>query len=176
MLIWVSHHSFTEKAHCCGAISPLTRLLGRHNIRYAIFPHAGPLDHRTVRAARNFQHPLEIVAGPGVMDLSTSDILSSIQLEGSAALVLDTIKRGEDDQDVSRAELAVRKGRSIIIRIYESLGGRAKGFVKLRNILRVRAAYQTNALEDDEKELNLESDGFEVVLRGFEVATFRLQL
>lgn len=110
------------------------------------------------------------------MDSSTSDILSSIQLEGCPALVLDTIKRGEDDQDVSRAELAVRKGRSIILRIYESLGGRAKGFVKLRNILRVRAAYQTNALEDDEKELNLESNGFEVVLRGFEVATFRLQL
>ena len=91
-------------------------------------------------------------------------------------MVLDTIKRGEDDDDVSEGELSVRKGRSIIIRIYESLGGRAKGLVKLSQILGVSSVYKTNALEDDEEELSLEDNSFKVVLRAFEVATFRLQL
>ena len=34
--------------------------LGRHTIRYAILPHAGPLDSRTVRAGYNFNNPLAL--------------------------------------------------------------------------------------------------------------------
>ena len=103
-------------------------------------------------------------------------------MEGSEALVLDTIKRGEDDEDVSRGELPVRKGRSIVIRIYESLGGRARGFVRLGDVLRVKNAYHTNVLEDDEGEVELSKDrseavvGFVIELKPFQVKTFRLQL
>ena len=67
------------------------------------------------------------------------------------------------------------------MRIYESLGGKARGVLKLGEILGVKSVCQTNLLEDDEgacatmfgldggKEVKIE-------LRGFEVATFRLQL
>ena len=107
---------------------------------------------------------------------STSDLLSSISLHGSKALVLDTIKRGEDDEDVSRGELPIRKGRSIIIRIYESLGGRARGFVRLGSVLGVKRVFRTNVLEDDEGELNLADEEFKIELGAFEVGTWRLQL
>lgn len=105
---------------------------------------------------------------------SVSSLLSSITLHGSSALILDTIKRGEDDEDVSRGELPQRKGMSIIVRIYESLGGKARGTIKTS--LPVKKVYKTNVLEDDEGELGLINGQIAIELRSFEVATYRLQL
>lgn len=152
---------------------------GRHHIRYAIFPHSGPLGSNTIRKARNFNTPLQI----HTFSSSTStegfrrkrELFSSISLAGSSSLVLDTIKRGEDDEDVSRGELPKRKGRSLIVRIYESLGGRARGSLSFYP-LPINSVWKTNLLEDDEEELKFQSGRVEVQLRAFEVATFRLQL
>ena len=119
---------------------------------------------------------MRIAALPTASLSATSDLLSSISLQGSRALVLDHIKRGEDDVDVSRGELPPRNSKSIIIRIYESLGGRAKGVVKLGSVLGVKTVRKTNILEDDEESLEIKGNRFEIVLKPFEVATFRLQL
>ena len=115
---------------------------------------------------------MEICSHPSASIVSS--LLSSIILHGSPALVLDTIKRGEDDEDVSRGELSKRKGKSIILRIYESLGGRARGTVKTS--LGVKKACRTNLLEDDEGEVKIENGEIRIELRAFEVATYRLQL
>lgn len=141
-------------------------------MRYAILPHAGPLDSRTVRTARNFNTPMKIYSHPSPSTVSS--LLSSITLHGSPGLILDTIKRGEDDEDVSRGELPKRKGRSIILRIYESLGGKARGTIKTS--LGVKKACRTNILEDDEGEVEIKCGEIEIELRAFEVATYRLQL
>ena len=122
--------------------------------------------------ARNFNHPLRLYSHPAAS--AVSSLLSSIILNGSSSLVLDTIKRGEDDEDVSRGELPKRKGRSIIVRIYESLGGKARGTIKTS--LPVKRVWKTNILEDDEGELALKNGEIAIELRSFEVATFRLQL
>ncbi|KAI4171516.1 MAG: hypothetical protein LQ343_004254 [Gyalolechia ehrenbergii] len=155
--------------------------IGRHHIRYAILPHSGPLDHRTVRSARNFNHPLKIIKSSHLTSSSSSSstaaILSSVQLSGSPALVLDAIKRGEDDEDVSRGELPNRKGRSVIIRIYESLGGKARGSIVVDGkVLDVKKVEKVNLLEDDGEEMVFEEGRCKIELRAFEVATFRLQL
>ena len=150
---------------------------GRHHIRYAILPHAGPLDSRTVRTARNFNHPLKLSShGSPAVRMASSHLLSTaIKLEGSTALILDCIKRGEDDEDVSRGELPKRKGRSIIVRIYESLGGKARGAI--RSSLDVKKVWKTNLLEDDGEEMVMTEDGkVGIELRAYEVVTFRLQL
>ena len=149
---------------------------GRHHIRYAIFPHAGPLDSRTVRTAYNFNHPIKILSTPAAASIlsATKSLLSSITLTGSPALILDCIKRGEDDEDVSRGELPKRKGRSIIVRIYESLGGRARGTLKCS--LGVKKMWKCNVLEDDGEEVEWEDGEAKVDLKTFEVATYRLQL
>ncbi|KAL8690722.1 MAG: hypothetical protein Q9224_004340 [Gallowayella concinna] len=150
--------------------------MGRHHIRWAILPHAGPLDHRTVRTARNFNHPYKLYHGPSTPTDSAS-LLSSIQLTGSPALILDAIKRGEDDEDISRGELPSRKGRSIIIRIYESLGGKARGCICVDGeVLDVKKIEKVNLLEDDGEEVVFQDGGCKIELRAFEVATFRLQL
>ena len=106
-------------------------------------------------------------------------IFQAIKLEGSPSLILDCIKRGEDDEDVSRGELPERKGFSIILRIYDSLGGSARGrIVWDRSFLPVKQVFFTNILEDDLVQQAFEKDGgsVDISLRAFEVATVRLQL
>ena len=149
-------------------------LLGHHHIRYAILPHAGPLDSRTVRTAYNFNHPFKIFSTSSPLSSTSASLLSCITLGGSKALILDCIKRGEDDEDVSRGELPKRKGRSIIIRIYESLGGRARGILKCT--LGAKRAWKCNVLEDDGEEQTIKKGEIALELRAFEVQTFRLQL
>ena len=156
-------------------IHMLTRpVSGRHHFRYAILPHAGPLDSRTVRTAYNFNHPLKIFSSSSAISSTSASLLSCITLDGSKALILDCIKRGEDDEDVSRGELPKRKGRSVIVRIYESLGGRARGTLKCT--LGAKKVWKCNALEDDEEEQTIEKGEVALDLRPFEVQTIRLQL
>lgn len=150
--------------------------MGRHRIRYAILPHSGPLDYRTVRAGYNFNNPLILQASS---ETNVDDIFKTIKLvDSSPSLILDAVKRGEDDEDVTRGEFKHRAGRSIILRTYDSMGGKSRGTLQLN--LPVKKAYKTNILEDDLEELEVrKSDaGYQVdiELRGYEVATYRVQL
>lgn len=156
--------------------------MGRHTFRYAIFPHSG-LSSCTIRTAANFNSPMRPVYSSTLSSLDTlSDtIRSTVSVTGSPAIVLDAVKRGEDDEDVSvRDGLPVRNGRSVILRVYDSLGGRAVGYIESR--LPVKKVFKTNLLEDDLEELEFvkEEKGLgakvKIVLRPFEVATYRLQL
>ncbi|KAL5001199.1 glycosyl hydrolases family 38 N-terminal domain-containing protein [Aspergillus recurvatus] len=162
--------------------------MGRHTIRYAIMPHNGPLDSRTVRAGYEFNHPLILdtsLALPDEQSVSAvSALLRKIELTGSPSLILDAVKRGEDDEDIDgdpdiSLPSSKRTGRSIILRIYESLGGKSRGAI--RTAFPVKKVWKCNVLEDDEVVLDLvdEGDGWKKVdigLRAFEVATYRLQL
>ncbi|KAJ6064358.1 hypothetical protein N7499_013038 [Penicillium canescens] len=145
--------------------------MGLHHIRYAIFPHQGPLDFRTVRAGYNFNNPMTMIVGLGS---SGSTSLDDIDLIGNKSLILDAVKRGEDDEDVSLGDFESRKGQSIMIRIFESLGGSASGIIK--TTLPVTNAWKCNILEDDEELLEIRDGKVNIALRAFEVATFRLQL
>ncbi|KAF2146780.1 glycoside hydrolase family 38 protein [Aplosporella prunicola CBS 121167] len=151
--------------------------MGRHHIRYAILPHLGPLDHRTVRTALAFNNPLTLHrhSAPATQ---LARLLGAIRLTGSPALVLDTLKRGEDDADVAYDNpLTVGKnGRSLILRVYDALGGRARGRIEWNPALSVRSVEKTNLLEDKGEELELRGCGVEIELRPFEVATFRARL
>lgn len=146
--------------------------LGRHHIKWAIMPHMGALSHLTVQAAHNFNYPMTLASV--ISNKPEKDFFKSIQLQGNPSLVLDFIKRGEDDEDVSRGELKKRSGRSIILRIYDSLGGRSRGTIK--TTLPVKKVWKTNLLEDDEEEYKIADGEIDIELRQFEVATFRLQL
>ena len=147
--------------------------MGHHHIEWAILPHVGSLGTDTVRAAHNFNNPMKLVSV--VTDKPEKDLFSAITLEGNKSLVLDVVKRGEDDEDVSRGEFSTRKGQSVILRIYESTGGKSRGII--RTTLPVKAVYKTNVLEDDEEELEVYGKGkIDIEQRPFEVATYRLQL
>ncbi|KAK3044736.1 hypothetical protein LTS18_000493 [Coniosporium uncinatum] len=147
--------------------------MGRHRFRYAILPHKGQVGATTVRTARNFNNPLKVHSHPAPN--AVKDLLSSFRVVGDEAIVLDTVKRGEDDEDVSRGALPKRKGRSVIVRVYDSLGGRARGRLQWGSIP-VKKAWKCNVLEDDGEEMEIGKGGMDIDVRAFEVATFRLQL
>jgi alpha-mannosidase len=144
--------------------------MGRHSIRWAIMPHQGELGAETVRAAFNFNNPLKFVSALKESCLNTFQIV----LKGDDNLVLDTVKRGEDDEDVSLGELPKRTGRSVIIRIYDALGGRGRGVVE--TTWSISKVFKTNILEDDGEEVPFKDGKFEVDLGPFQVATYRLVL
>ena len=103
--------------------------------------------------------------------------MSGFRIAGAPGLVIDTVKRGDDDADVSVDNLPKRKGKNIIVRIFDSLGGKSSGLLYWGDIP-VKKVFSTNLLEDDGKELPLSEDGASVMItvRAFEVSTFRLEL
>lgn len=63
------------------------------------------------------------------------------------------------------------------MRIYESLGGKARGVIEVdTEVLGVKRVVRCNLLEDDGELVEGEGGKWKVELRAFEVATFRLQL
>ena len=151
--------------------------MGRHHIRWAIMPHVGALSADTVRTAYNFNSPMTLVSLTDSRQFERA-AFNSIQLTGDTSLVLDCIKRGEDDEDVSRGELRKRPGRSVILRIYEAMGGKSRG--RIETTLPVKKVYKTNVLEDDIDDTQMSTSEsktkIDIELRAFEVATYRLQL
>lgn len=163
--------------------------MGRHKTRYAIFPHSGPLNEATIRKAFEFNNPLKIVGHKA--NSSGPSLLNSFHIHGAPNLVIDTIKRGEDDEDVSRGELPVNKGHSVILRIYDALGGKSKGVLTWGDVP-VKKVLKVNALEDELEDLSARimrmgdmevldgdgkgSEGVKIELRAFEIATFKLVL
>jgi alpha-mannosidase len=144
--------------------------MGRHHIRWAIMPHQGELGAQTVRAAFNFNNPLKLMTTSKRSSLPHLPIV----LKGDDNLVLDMVKRGEDDEDVSLGDLQKREGKSVIVRVYDALGGRGRGIIETTWSL--SKVFKTNLLEDDGEEIPVKNGKFEVDLGPFQLATYRLVL
>lgn len=149
--------------------------MGRHLVRYGLLTHTG-LGPTTVRAAFNFNNPLRIVTP------TTKEPWKIPKIEfgpDAGNLVIETIKRGEDDADVSTGELPSRSSRSIILRIYDSLGAKTRRVLMWDEELPVKKVLYCNLLEDDVKEVedfvpqNLQ---VQVSVGAFEIVTLRLVL
>ncbi|KAI5786447.1 glycosyl hydrolases family 38 N-terminal domain-containing protein [Peziza echinospora] len=150
--------------------------IGRHSFRYAILPHSGPVDETVIRTARDFNNTLRAAFVTGKQHLKLS---SAIRVTGASGIILDAVKRGEDDSDIVGGDIIrPRKGKSIVIRLYESLGGKSTAVVE--SALPVKGVWKTNLLEDDLEEVHLKTtDGeahFKITLRPFEVVTYRLEI
>jgi alpha-mannosidase len=83
-----------------------------------------------VRAAYNFNNPMRIghVATSSAA-MKIGEYMETIQFSGSPNVILDTVKRGEDDDDVTSTPIKKRDSRNVILRIYEAYGG--KGTAKI---------------------------------------------
>ncbi|KAF7561660.1 hypothetical protein G7046_g2482 [Stylonectria norvegica] len=130
--------------------------MGLQRFRYAIAPHKGDFSEAAVkRAGYNFNYPLRLLSAGSKDDVALANsVLGSIKLEAPPDVILETIKRGEDDQEHDgHYPLKNRSGKSIIVRLYEALGG--SSIAKLKFSIPVKKAFKTNLLEDDEEELNV---------------------
>jgi alpha-mannosidase len=149
--------------------------MGDHTVRYAMFPHPGGVGHETVRKAFEFNNPLRVIVGNG-------NLGQTFKIHGADNLVLDTIKRGEDDEDVSTdvGMLGKKGGHSVILRIYDALGGWSRGVLTWGD-LDVKRVVRCSALEDEESEVKVEEleeggKGVKLEVRAFEIATVKLVL
>jgi alpha-mannosidase len=149
--------------------------MGRHRVRYGLLTHEGALGPDTVKAAFNFNHPLKLVSPKTLPPPQLPKIF--IDEEN---VIIDTIKRGEDDWDVSTGDLPSRPRRSIIIRMYEALGGgTTDAMLSWNEGLPVENVLWCNLLEDDLQAVEgfkPEMFGVTIKVKPFEIVTIRLVL
>ncbi|CAK5279299.1 unnamed protein product [Mycena citricolor] len=139
---------------------------GEHTFSWAVMPHKGHfLESDVPQAAYLFNSPLYIRA-----KANTTATQPLFTVSGAPNVVLETVKRGEDDGP---------ERRTVVLRLYEAMGGHAKAQLRIANGLGVQAAYETNLLEDisEEARLGLKDEcGLELKFHGFEVKTVVLVL
>ena len=153
--------------------------MGRHFVKWAILPHQGALGERTVRAGFEFNYPLRVHSHPEPEVVEEFMEAFKFKEGSSPGLIVDAVKRGEDDEDVAHDGNRVGgkkgKGKHVVIRVYDSLGGLGRGTIGLGPV-KVSKAWKCNVLEDEEEELEVGKQGLEVEVRAFEVATYKLLL
>jgi alpha-mannosidase len=127
--------------------------MGRHELAYALLPHAGGWREAGVVAeAARFNVPLRW--GPGARDWD-----GFVQSD-EPNLVLDTVKRAEDSDD-------------LVLRLYEAHGARGVATVWIG--LPFTSTRLANALEDDGDELAVDGDTIRVPYRPHEIVTVKAQ-
>lgn len=104
---------------------------GHHNFTFALLPHRGSFNEANVPAAGiHFNNPLQLRLAPSSsLSPGRSFDLSLpwwLRLEGDRNIILETIKRGEDDDhnDTKGSNL-----KTIVLRIYEAYGGHGRATI-----------------------------------------------
>lgn len=137
--------------------------IGVHQFGFALMPHKGGLSSDIVRTAREYNCNSKVfVKGENLK------VLSSIQVEGDSSVILDSVKRGEDDEEFGSYKKGLFK-KSVVLRLYESLGGRSRVTVKTAFV--VSDAYVANILEERVHDLQVRDNQIELVFRPFEIMT-----
>jgi alpha-mannosidase len=129
--------------------------IGRHTMRYAIYPHAG--DWRaadTVGCGLRFARPVLWVKGRPRAPLRQSLLRASPR-----NVIIDTIKPAED-------------GEGLVVRLYESAGVRAAATVDFG--VDVASVWMSNTLEDRVGVLATDGRSCRLSLRPFQIVTLRL--
>jgi alpha-mannosidase len=124
---------------------------GEHEFAYALMPHAGWREAGVLAEAHRFNAPLRWTASV----VSTQSLVAV----DDPNLVLDTVKRAEDSDDV-------------VLRLYEAHG--ARGTARLRLGFPVTAARLANGLEEDGDPLELDDGEIVLGYRPHELLTVKL--
>jgi len=128
--------------------------MGEHHFRYALYPHAhGPQLGGVVAEAAAFNQPLQVFATS-----AEPQSASFFQLD-NAAVVLDTVKKAEDSDD-------------LIVRLFESHGAHQTATLTLAHPL--KKALKVDLLETEEKPLRTSGNKIKFSLRPFEVLSLKL--
>jgi alpha-mannosidase len=100
---------------------------GIHKMRFGILPHRGHfLESDVPQVATAFNNPIHLRYAP--RNISSRNLLAPVteifKVEGLGArnVILDTVKRGEDDTFGFHSRKPVR---TVVVRLYEAFGGRA---------------------------------------------------
>lgn len=148
--------------------------MGTHEIRYSIYPHKGQLSSKTVKLGLelNFKNQYH------VSSKIAKRFDELIGIEGDDNIVLSNLKRGEEDQELkSNYALQPLDKTTLIVRVYESLGGESNA--ALLTCLPIKKVDKIDNLEMKSIE-SLPFKSFEKItkvpikLKPFEIASYRL--
>jgi alpha-mannosidase len=141
---------------------------GEHQFKYSLYPHVGNWNDETQREAYLLNDPIIVYPSPvSSKQSSVSNLQSSRSIPvglvscSSPNVIIETIKQAED-------------GDGIITRLYESQ--RKRGQVKLRVGYEVESARETNLLEENRSQLQVESNQVILNLRPYQIMTLRLKM
>lgn len=120
--------------------------------------------------------PLRVQFAPrDAIQASMNDVKGPFRVAGAPNVILDTVKRSDDDDFLS-----VKSSQNIICRLYESKGGHAKA--TLITTLPVVKATIVDLLERHIEDLELVSSqkddktSIQIPFRGFQIVTVKLEL
>jgi alpha-mannosidase len=135
---------------------------GEHQFKYSLYPHAGPLNEETQREAYLLNDPIIVYRSNVESHRSKRKIsnLNSLVSISRSNVIIETIKRAED-------------GDGIILRLYESQ--RKRGPVQVKLGFAVESAWETNLLEENEAELEVDGDSVQLNLKPYQIMTIRLR-
>lgn len=150
--------------------------MGNHEFDYAIYPHSGALSHKTVKLGLEFNYRYKFAL--------TSEVAKTfeelITISGDENVVLSNIKRGEDDKNIdSQYALDSKDEKSVVVRVYESLGGESTATLKTSLPIKevhVIDSLETKSLGTIDFNKGSESHDVPIRLRPFEIGTYKLVL
>ena len=129
---------------------------GRHQFTYALMPHPGDFrEAGVIAAAEDLNSPLRMVRG----SLPAGTRRSLVEID-APQVVVEAIKRAEDSE-------------AMIVRLYESWGGRCKA--RVRTTLPATRAFLCDLLERDTEEVQVNEGVIELELTPFKILTLKLQ-
>jgi len=153
---------------------------GSHAFSFALYPHKDHFMHSDVpQMAKQFNQPIHVHEHDINMEASPL-FKSPISMSGDPNVVLETIKRGDDD-DFSTSHHSKKGEQTVILRFHDSHGGAGKAKVTVD--LPVLRGVVCDLLERDMSSLAItktQAEGekyeFEIRLKAYEVKTVKITL
>ncbi|KAJ7581083.1 glycoside hydrolase family 38 protein [Mycena floridula] len=145
---------------------------GKHVFSWGVYPHRGFAEGHVPRAGVIFSSPVLL---KGV------DVHRMFWVDNAPNVFLETVKRGEDDEEFKDGGWWINKpksGKSIVVRLYEAYGGHAVASLGIDPTLDVDRIVETNLLEEeeDEKVAQLVQGKVRLQFRAFEIKTIKVYL
>lgn len=129
---------------------------GNHTFTYWFYPHVGGIQEgKVAQTGYEVNVPLNVVKGKPAADSRTYFSVDS------SSVVLDTIKKAEDGED-------------IILRFFETYNKTEQ--VKLTFDFPVKKCFETDLLEQNEGEMQIEDNSVSFSVNPYEIKTFRIQI
>ena len=134
---------------------------GEHQFKYSLYPHVGNWNEETQREAYLLNDPIICYQSSVNSKQSSVTRLSSLVTCDAPNVIIETIKQAED-------------GNGVIVRLYESQ--RKRGRVKVKVGTEIESAWETNLLEENQSQLQIESNQVILNLRPYQIMTLRLKV
>jgi len=138
--------------------------LGIHQFKYSLLPHSGIWGDETQAAAYALNDPVIIYNNNSLGKGSSSENFSNELTQplisvNSPNIIIETIKQAEN-------------GEGLVIRLFESR--RMRGSVTLRSIFPIKAAWETDLLEENQTQCTLIDGQIILDFKPFEIKTLRI--